>query len=85
MQYYMVINPGIKDWITHEDNELAHISQYPGDIWVTENTAWTTRVGATEKTYAEAQTICNAAIDAAKAQWTPESKYPEPQYIVLPS
>ena len=85
MHYYTVINPGIKDWITHEDNDLAHISQYPGDVWVTENTAWADRVGATEKTYAEAQTICNAAIDAAKTQWTPESEYPEPQYIVLPS
>lgn len=84
MNYYQIVNPGIKGWITHEDNELAHISEYPGNIFVTENTAWATRVGATEKTYEEAQAICNAVIDEIKSQWIPESGTPEPQYIILP-
>lgn len=84
MYYYQTINPGIKGWISHEDNELAHISEYPGNIFVTENTAWAARVGATEKTYEEAQAICNAAIDKAKKQWTSGSLTPEPQYITLP-
>ena len=84
MHYYTATNPGTKGWITHEDNELAHISQYPGDIWVTENIDWAARVGAVEKTYAEAQSICDTVIDEAKNQWTPESGNPEPQYIILP-
>ena len=83
MHYYEITNPGTKGWITHEDNELAHIAEYPGNIFVTENTTWAARVGATEKTYEEAQAICNAVIDEAKNQWVSGSG-PEPQYITLP-
>ena len=38
-KYYQTENTG-KGFITHEDNELAHIGGYPGNIWVTENTEW---------------------------------------------
>jgi hypothetical protein len=61
MKYFVAVNTG-KGFITYEDNLLAHIAGYPADVWVTENTAWATRVGAVEKTKTEAQTLVNAAI-----------------------
>ena len=64
MAYYHAINTG-KGFITHEDNELAHVSGYPGDIWVTENSTWAARVGATGKTKEEAQTLVDAAISGS--------------------
>lgn len=84
MHYYHIVSPGVKGWITHADNELAHVAGYPGDVWVTENTAWAARVGATEKTQAEAQALVDAVINEAIANWTVESGMPEPQPIVLP-
>jgi hypothetical protein len=54
MNYYQAVNTGL-GFITHEDNELAHVAGYPGDIWATENTTWAARVGAVEKTKEEAQ------------------------------
>jgi hypothetical protein len=32
MHYYQITNPGTKDWITHEDNQIAHIAQYGNHI-----------------------------------------------------
>jgi hypothetical protein len=61
MAYYAAVNTG-KGFITHEENESAHIAGYPGDIWVTENTTWASRVEATSKTQAEAQALVDAAI-----------------------
>ena len=84
MFYYQIVNPGIKDWISHEDNELAHISEYPGNIWVTENEAWANRVGATQLTYSEAQTIVDEIVLEAQANWTEDSNDPYPQPIILP-
>ena len=84
MHYYYIINPGVKDWITHEDNELAHVANYPGDVWVTENVDWAARVGAEEKTKEEAQALVDAVINEAIANWTPESGRPQPQPIILP-
>ena len=63
-KYYEKENTG-KGFITHTDNELSHVAGYPGNIWVTENTAWAVRVGAVEKTKIEAQTIVNAAISGS--------------------
>lgn len=63
MNYFVAINTG-KGFITHEDNERSHIAGYPGDVWVTENNqTWATRVGAIEKTKAEAQALVDAAIE----------------------
>jgi hypothetical protein len=61
MAYYQVENTGI-GFITHEDNEIAHIAGYPANIWVTDNNAWAERVGAVEKTKEEAQALLNAEI-----------------------
>jgi hypothetical protein len=61
MAYYVAVNTG-KGFITHEENESAHIAGYPGDVWVTENTTWASRVGATSKTKPEAQALVDAAI-----------------------
>ena len=61
IKYYLASNTG-KGFITHAENESAHISGYPGDIWVTENTSWATRVGAVEKTQVEAQALADAAV-----------------------
>lgn len=59
MKYYTAINTG-KGFITHEENESAHISGYPANVWVTENTSWATRVGAIEKTKEEAQALVDS-------------------------
>jgi hypothetical protein len=56
MTYYVAVNTG-KGFITHEENELAHIAGYPGDVWVTDNATWASRVGAIEKTKEEAQAL----------------------------
>jgi V8-like Glu-specific endopeptidase len=64
MAYYAAVNTG-KGFITHEENELAHIAGYPGDIWVTENTTWASRVGAISKTKEEAQALVDATISGS--------------------
>jgi hypothetical protein len=64
MAYYTTANTG-KGFITHADNESAHVAGYPGDVWVTENTTWATRVSATEKTKVEAQALVDASISGS--------------------
>jgi hypothetical protein len=61
MAYYVAENTG-KGFITHEDNELAHVAGFPANVWVTENTAWAIRVGAVEKTKEEAQVLVDAEL-----------------------
>ena len=63
-KYYQAENTG-KGFITHGDQELAHISGYPGDIWITENTAWAARHGLVEMNKMNAQTIVNTAISGS--------------------
>ena len=63
-KYYQAENTG-KGFITHEDNELSHISGYPGNVWVTENTAWAARHSLVEMTKITAQTIVNTAISGS--------------------
>ncbi len=62
LKYYTATNTG-KGFITTEENRQSHIAGHPGDIWTTENTAWATRVGATEKTFVEAQALVSASLD----------------------
>jgi len=64
MAYYHAVNTG-KGFITHADNESAHVAGYPGDVWVTENSSWATRVSATSKTKEEAQALVDAAIEGS--------------------
>ena len=61
MAYYQATNTG-KGFITHAENESAHVAGYPGNVWITENSAWAARVGAVSKTKIEAQTLVDAAI-----------------------
>jgi len=61
-KYYKATNTG-KGFITHADNASGHVSGYPGEVWVTENTAWAARVNVEEKTKAEAQAFVDAAIN----------------------
>ena len=63
-KYYNAENTG-KGFITHEDNELAHIKGYPGNVWVTENTAWAARHNLAEMSKLAAQTNVNAAISGS--------------------
>jgi hypothetical protein len=85
MLYFQIINPGIKGWINHEDNEYSHISGYPGDIWVTKNNqAWADRVGATSLTYQQAQDVVDAIITQAQLEWDEELGIPYPEPIILP-
>lgn len=58
MKYYIAENYG-RGFITHQDNESNHVSSYPANIWVTENTSWAARVGAVEITKEQAQTLVN--------------------------
>ena len=91
MEYYTAINTGY-GFITHEDNERSQITNYPGDLWLTENNQiWADRVGAISKTKAEAQAICDAAVDEALTEWQncilgPQAWMcgPQPVYITLP-
>ena len=53
LKYYHATNTG-KGFITHAENEVAHVAGHPGEGWTTENTSWASRVGATEKTFSEA-------------------------------
>lgn len=64
LKYYHATNTG-KGFITHAENESAHISGHPGEVWTTENTSWASRVGATEKTFSEAQTLVSASISGS--------------------
>ena len=64
MAYYVTANTG-KGFITHAENESAHIAGYPGDVWITENTTWALRVGAVEKTKEEAQALVDASISGS--------------------
>lgn len=91
MHYYQIDNPGIKDWITHEDNQTHPIVQYPPNIWVTENTEWAERVGAAELTKEQAQTVSDIYVDELRVEWEacmsgsqPETCGPEPPYFILP-
>jgi len=72
MAYYTATNTG-KGFITHEDNESAHVAGYPGDVWGTTNTTWATRVGAVSKTKSQAQTIVDAAISGSYYMEGPNS------------
>lgn len=62
LKYYHATNTG-KGFITTEENIQSHIAGHPGEVWTTENTTWATRVGATEKTFAEAQSLVSASLD----------------------
>ena len=79
MAYYHAANTG-KGFITHAENESAHISGHPGDIWVTENEAWASRVGAVSKTKVEAQALVDAAIAGSVY---PEGHPNEGQQVVV--
>ena len=61
MKYYIGKNTG-KGFITHEDNEIGQITEYPGDIWVTENWRWGRLRGLQEIDKQEAQEIVDLAI-----------------------
>lgn len=92
MYYYQVDNPGIVNWISHQDNQIAQISQYMPNIWVTENTEWAARVGATELSKSDAQTVCDTYTTEQIVLWEAccsssldESVCgPRPEYTILP-
>ena len=63
-KYYEAVNTG-KGFITHGDNELSHIEGYPGNVWLTENTAWAAKHSLAEMTKMTAQTIVNTAISGS--------------------
>jgi hypothetical protein len=79
-KYYQIENYG-HGFITHEENEQAHIAGYPGNIWVTENTTWPQRVGAVEKTKEEAQLIVDNAVSSS---YVPQNEQNNQPIIILP-
>ncbi len=60
-------------FIRHEDRKMFHIEGFPGDVWVTDDNVyaerWMGRVGGTEKTKSQAQTIVTGVVDDAKTAW----------------
>ena len=70
-KYYNAENTG-KGFITHEDNALSHVSGYPGNVWVTENTAWAVRHSLVEMNKVNAQTLVNTAISGSVDEETGE-------------
>ena len=89
MAYYYVQHTGLKGFVTHADNEANHVSNYPGDVWITSGSAWAARVGATEETKTQAQARSNASIDAgnavlsSSAGWSNDTQ-PTSSYVTLP-
>jgi len=89
MPYYYVQHTGRKGFVTHADNEISHVANYPGDVWITSGSAWATRVGATEETKAQAQARTDAAIGASNAElsssagWSNDTQ-PTSSLITLP-
>ena len=89
MPYYYVQHTGRKGFVTHADNEISHVANYPGDVWITSGSAWATRVGATEETKAQAQARTDAAIAASNATlsssagWSNDTQ-PTSSLIALP-
>ena len=89
MAYYYVQHTGIKGFVSHADNEANHVSNHPGDVWITSGSAWAARVGATEETKAQAQARCDAAINASNAElsgssgWSNDT-HPTSSLIALP-
>ena len=79
MAYYQVENTGV-GFITHEDNETAHIAGYPANIWMTDNTVWASRVEAIEKTKEEAQALVDAELNG---QVYPENHELAGQQVIL--
>jgi hypothetical protein len=79
MAYYQATNTG-KGFITHEENEVAHVAGYPGDVWITENSTWVTRVGAVSKTKVEAQALVDADI---AGQVYPEGHPNDGEQVIL--
>ena len=79
-KYYQIENYG-HGFITHEENEQAHIAGYPGNIWVTENTTWPQRVGAVEKTKEEAQLIVDNAVSSS---YVPQNEQNNQPTVILP-
>jgi len=67
MKYYVAENTG-KGFITHEENESNHIQGFPANVYATENASWASRVGATEKTKVEAQSLVDTAVQEGKTQ-----------------
>ena len=52
LKYYHATNTG-KGFITHAENEVAHVAGHPGEVWTT------------EKTFSEAQTLVSASISGS--------------------
>lgn len=84
MHYYQIESTGIKGFVTHEENEIAYVQNFLGDVWITDNTDWAARVEATEITKEQAQILVDIMIDEAILNWTPESGMPEPQPMIVP-
>ena len=70
MKYCTATHSG-KGFFTHADREAAHLSGHPGNVWCVgdSNSDWITRVGGTEKTLEQAQTILDSAISNAQVDW----------------
>jgi hypothetical protein len=61
MKYYEGKNTG-KGFITHEDSEVAHITDCGYDIWKTDNWRWAHFRGLSEISKADAQLKIDLAI-----------------------
>ena len=74
MKYCTATHSG-KGFFTYADREAGHLSGHLGNVWCVgdSNSDWITRVGGTEKTLEQAQTILDSAISDAQVDWDNDS------------
>tara|TARA_Y100000004_G_C8929294_1_gene419171 strand:- start:987 stop:1277 length:291 start_codon:yes stop_codon:yes gene_type:complete len=92
---YYIANRKQNNFITHQDKSNGlDIQGFPGDVYVVEDnsagTTWATRVGATEKTKSECQTLVNSKMTEIQTTYdsmdSTYTDYPHerPSSITLP-
>ena len=62
-----------KNFFTHEERKMFHLSGHPGAVWVVGDNLygdqWISKVHGAIKTKAEAQAIVTGEIEAAQTAW----------------
>jgi len=94
MKYVQTKNTG-KEFITHEDREIGHMSGHPGNIYVVsdDHDEWIDRVNGTEKTLEESESI---VLETMQQNWDENNRANEtleekikrlgdrPELVILP-
>ena len=82
-----------KNFFTHEERNLFHLSGHPGEVWVVGDNLygdqWIGKVAGAIKTKEEAQAIVTGKIEEAQAAWDAlsaeeQERQPRPVVYNLP-